>query len=203
MANNDKDLSGDNLLSSATTELADADEVGRQKMEAQWSILPAGWRAVDRGIVKGTQWLLCVIGVLFAIIITVEVLSRYVFGFSIYVTNALSRLLLVWFFLLGAGIAMRHGAHVGFELLLSYVSPRARHTIVLVGLATCMVFSLEMVYAGVAALGPAWGQSEPGLDISLAWPILSVPVGFAFVLYHTVVIMWVATRRAPARRAVH
>jgi TRAP-type C4-dicarboxylate transport system permease small subunit len=201
MADSDKGIGGENLLSSATTELADADEVGRRKIEGQWAMLPERWRAVDRGIVYGTQWVLCVIGVLFAIIITVEVLSRYALGFSIYVTNALSRLLLVWFFLLGAGIAMRHGAHVGFELLLSYVSPRARRTIVLIGLVTCMVFSVEMIYAGVAALGPAWRQSEPGLDIPLAWPILSIPVGFALVLYHTAVILWVATRPAPAQRA--
>jgi TRAP-type C4-dicarboxylate transport system permease small subunit len=198
MADNDKALSSDNLLSSATTELADADEVGRRKIEGQWAMLPEGVRWLDRGIVLGTQWLLCAIGVLFAIIITVEVLSRYVFGFSIYVTNALSRLLLVWFFLLGAGIAMRHGAHVGFELLLSYVSPRARRAIVVVGLLTCIVFSVEMIYAGVVALGPAWAQTEPGLDISLAWPILSIPVGFALVLYHTAVILFVATRPRPA-----
>lgn len=201
MADIDKSLSTENLLSSATTELADADEVGRLKIEGQWAMLPEGWRAVDRGIVVGTQWLLCVVGVLFAIIISVEVLSRYVLGFSIYVTNALSRLLLVWFFLLGAGIAMRQGAHVGFELLLSYASPRARRTIVLVGLVTCMVFSAEMIYAGVAALGPAWGQTEPGLDISLAWPILAIPAGFALTLYHTAVILFVATRSRPAVQA--
>ena len=55
MADDDKGASGDNLLSSATTELADADEVGRQKMAGQWAILPDGWRQVQdhpkRGIV--------------------------------------------------------------------------------------------------------------------------------------------------------
>lgn len=190
-----KAMSSENLLSSATTELADADEVGRKKVEGQWAILPEGWRKVDRGIVRGTQGLLCVVGVLFAAMITLEVLSRYAFSFSISFVNAAARLLLVWFFMLGAGIAMRQGAHVGFELLLAYVSARARRTIVLVGLVTCMVFSVEMIYAGVVALGPAWNQTEPGLDISLAWPILSIPVGFALLLYHTAVILWLATRR--------
>lgn len=178
-------------------ELLDPDEAGRRKILEQWDRLPKGWRKVDAAIIAGTQWVLCIAGALFAIIITVEVLSRYVFGFSIYVTNALSRLLLVWFFLLGAGIAMRHGAHVGFELLLSRMSPGKRRITVMAGLLCAAVFSLEMLYAGVLSLGPAWRQNEPGLDIPLAWPILAIPVGFAFLLYHIIVVMWLEAKARP------
>ena len=189
----------DNPLGSAAIdqpELLDPDEAGRRKILDQWSRLPDGWRVVDKGIVNATQWILCIAGALFAIIITIEVLSRYVFGFSIYITNALSRLLLVWFFMLGAGIAMRHGAHVGFELLLSKFSPRARRVTIQIGLFCAVLFSLQMLYAGVVSLGPAWRQSEPGLDIPLAWPILSIPVGFALLLYHIIVVMYLEARTA-------
>jgi TRAP-type C4-dicarboxylate transport system permease small subunit len=177
-----------------TPDLVDPDEAGRRKVAAQWQRLPAAWRRLDVAIVSSTQWALCVAGALFAIIITVEVLSRYVLGFSIYVTNALSRLLLVWFFMLGAGIAMRHGAHVGFELVLSRMPTRGRRATILAGLFCAAVFSLQMLYAGVAALGPAWRQTEPGLGIPLAWPILAIPAGFALLLYHIVVLMWLETR---------
>ena len=175
-------------------ELLDPDEAGRRKVAEQWGRLPAGWRRLDKAVVTGTQGLLCLAGILFAVIITVEVASRYVFGFSIYVTNALSRLLLVWFFMLGAGIAMRHGAHVGFELLLSKMPPARRRFTVQVGLLCGAAFSLQMLYAGIAALGPAWRQTEPGLDIPLAWPILAIPVGFAFLLYHIVVVMYLEAK---------
>jgi TRAP-type C4-dicarboxylate transport system permease small subunit len=180
-----------------SAELVDPDEAGRRKVLSQWQRLPAGWRRVDVAIMGGTQWLLCLTGALFAIIITVEVLSRYVFGFSIYVTNALSRLLLVWFFMVGAGIAMRHGAHVGFELVLSRMSPRKRYVTVQVGLVCAAAFSLQMLYAGIVSLGPAWRQNEPGLDIPLAWPILAIPVGFAFLLYHIAVIMYLEAKAKP------
>ena len=182
-------------------EIVDPDVAGRRKVAGQWSRLPEGWRRFDMAMISWTQYLLCIVGVLFAAMITLEVLSRYVFSFSMYFVNAASRLLLVWFFLLGAGIAMRHGAHVGFELLLSKVAPGPRHVIVLIGLLCCAVFSLEMVYAGVVALGPAWRQSEPGLEIPLAWPILSIPVGFALLVYHIAVIMWLEWRATPESRA--
>jgi TRAP-type C4-dicarboxylate transport system permease small subunit len=191
-------MTTDNLLSSASIEMVDADEAGRRKVAHQWSRMSAGWRRVDAAIITGTQWLLCGVGALFAVMITLEVLSRYVFGFSIYFINAAARLLLVWFFMLGAGIAMRHGAHVGFELLLSALSTAGKRAVVVIGLVAAAAFSLEMLYAGIVALGPAWRQTEPGLDISLVWPILSIPVGFALLFYHILVIMWLATREKAA-----
>lgn len=179
-------------------EVREAGEAGRLRVTGQWAGMPAAWRAIDRRIVTGTQWLLCGVGVAFAAMITLEVISRYVFSFSIYFVNAAARLLLVWFFMLGAGIAMRHGAHVGFEMLLSALSPAARRAMVPIGLLATCVFSVEMIFAGWVSVGPALAQSEPGLGISLVWPILAIPVGFALLLYHTVVIMWTVTRVAPA-----
>jgi TRAP-type C4-dicarboxylate transport system permease small subunit len=185
------------MTSDAPVETIDPDAAGQQRVADQWARMPATWRAVDRGIVRGTERTLFVAGVLFALMITLEVISRYVLSFSISFVNAAARLLLVWFFLLGAGIAMRHGAHVGFELLLSALRPRARRTVVLFGLVLTMVFCAEMVWAGLYAIGPAMAQTEPGLGISLAWPILAIPAGFVLLLYHTLVIAWTAARDRP------
>src|SRR5207248_64605 len=94
--------------------------------KAQSGRLPPAWGRIDGTFLQLTEYTLFAIGALFAIMITLEVISRYVFNFSISLVNALARLLLVWFFLLGAGIAMRRGAHVGFELVLSAMPPRPR-----------------------------------------------------------------------------
>jgi TRAP-type C4-dicarboxylate transport system permease small subunit len=52
-----------------------------------------------------------------------------------------------------------------------------------------------MIWAGLYALGPAWGQSEPGLEIRLFWAFLSIPVGFALLAYHMTVLMAVEFKR--------
>jgi len=179
----------------SSRELPEAGDAGALRVLEQTLLLPVPWRHPDRVIVKGTEVTLFAIGALFTAMVTLEVISRYVFSFSIYFVNAAARLLLVWFFLLGAGIALRHGAHVGFELLLSAMAPHRRHTVVLLGLILTGVFCAEMVWAGVHALGPAWNQTEAGLDISLAWPVLAIPVGFALLLYHVLVIIWTEVRR--------
>ena len=69
------------------------------------------WRAWDKWLIRGTKFVLFAIGATFTSLITLEVLSRFVFSFSIFFTNAMARYLLVWFFLLGAGLALRQGAH--------------------------------------------------------------------------------------------
>ena len=57
------------------------------------------WRAWDKWLIRGTKFVLFAIGATFTSLITLEVLSRFVFSFSIFFTNAMARYLLVWFFL--------------------------------------------------------------------------------------------------------
>jgi TRAP-type C4-dicarboxylate transport system permease small subunit len=174
---------------------ADPDAAGKRNTATQSACLPPSWRRVDTALLRGTEYTLFATGVLFAAMITLEVISRYVFNFSISFVNALARLLLVWFFLLGAGIAMRRGAHVGFELIVSAIPPRSRAPVVQIALFLTAVFCLEMIWAGVHSMGPAMMQTEAGLGVSLAWGVFAIPCGFALLLYHTLVVMWSELRR--------
>ena len=185
-------------LPAASSDLP-VDDLGEARIDEQRRLLPPRWRRIDRAVVRATEIGLFAIGALFTLTITLEVLSRYLFGFSIFFVNAAAKLLLVWFFLLGAGIALRHGAHVGFELLLAAQTPRRRRIIILIGQCLALLFFVEMIWAGVYALGPAARQTEPGLDISLFWAFLSIPLGFALLLYHMLLLMVVEYRRAPDR----
>jgi C4-dicarboxylate transporter DctQ subunit len=174
----------------------DSEIAGRRIVEAQFLRLPRTWRRADRIVIEVSHVALFAIGMLFTLMITLEVISRYVFSFSISFVNALARLLLVWFFLLGAGIALRRGAHVGFELLLSRMKAGARKAFVLFGLALAAIFYLEIIWSGFHALGPARTQTEAGLDISIVWIVSAIPIGCALLLYHTIVLMWIETHDA-------
>lgn len=188
---------------SAKAEIADVDSeiAGRRVVEAQSARLPPAWRRADRLVVDATHVALFTIGMLFTLMITLEVVSRYVFSFSISFVNALARMLLVWFFLLGAGIALRRGAHVGFELLLSRMKAGTRKAFVLIGFGLAVIFYLEIVWSGYFAMATVRAQTEPGLDISLAWIMSAIPVGCALLLYHTIVLMWLEVRRAAPESA--
>jgi TRAP-type C4-dicarboxylate transport system permease small subunit len=174
----------------------DVDHRAARLVAAQQAALPAAWRALDRAVLYATNGALFVIGAVFTIIVTAEVVSRYGFSHSIFFVNAGARLLLVWFFLLGAGLALRHLAHVGFELLVSRMNGTRRRNLLTVAYACSLLFFLEMIWGGLYAIGPAVPQNEAGLGISVAWFVLAVPVGFVLLAYHALVML-AALWRAP------
>lgn len=57
-----------------------------------------------------------------------------------------------------------------------------------------LLFFAEMIWAGLAALGPASTQEDPALLVSLVWGFLAVPIGFVLMFYH-MAIMFIADLR--------
>ena len=179
--------------------LQNVEAAGPRLVKEQQAALPPAWRSFDRGIVLTTEFVLFLVGALFTIVVTLAVVTRYLLDFSLFFVDASARFLLVWFFLLGAGIALRHGAHVGFELLLSWLTPRRQRVVRLVGYAFSLVFFLEMLWGGLYAIKPALGQTEAGLGVSLVWIVAAVPAGFILLTYHMIVLMYAEVRRPGGR----
>jgi TRAP-type C4-dicarboxylate transport system permease small subunit len=175
--------------------LQNMEEAGPRLVREQQALLPPAWRAADRAIVLTTEFVLFLVGAVFTIVVTLAVLTRYVFDFSLFFVDPAARFLLVWFFLLGAGIALRHGAHVGFELLLSWLAPRKQRVVRLVGYAMSLIFFLEMLWGGLYAIKPAMAQTEAGLGVSLVWIVAAVPAGFIMLTYHMVVLVYAELRK--------
>ncbi|WP_181833307.1 TRAP transporter small permease [Bosea caraganae] len=156
---------------------------------------PALYR-IDYIVIKATEWILVAAGVLFTFLISYDVVSRYVFGSSSFFVSAGAKFLLLWFFLLGAGLALRQGSHVGFELLVNNLKPGPARIVKLVGQVLSLVFFVEMLWSGLVSLGPAAKQTDPALNLSLLWGFLAIPVGFALLIYHMLVLMALDRRAA-------
>lgn len=174
----------------------DFSDVG--KIEEHYRFLPPKWECLDRITVRATEFILFAVGMLFATMVSLEVTSRYILNFSIVFVNAAARMLLVWFFLLGAGLALRYGAHVGVEFILVRLAPRRRRLLLFIAQSCAIIFFIEMVWSGLYSLGPALTQTEPGLEIPLFWGFLAIPVGFVLLIYHMLVLVVVGLRRMPA-----
>ena len=160
------------------------------KLAEQRRALPAGWRAFDRALVRATEVAAASIGIAFAALISLEVVSRFVFDFSVSFVHAAARVLLVWFFLLGAGIALRRGAHVGFTMAIDALRGWPRTLAVRMGQAMMMLFFVLLLWSGVVATMAAAQQTDPGLGISLGYGVAALPVGAALLVYHLVVLSW-------------
>jgi TRAP-type C4-dicarboxylate transport system permease small subunit len=134
----------------------------------------------------------------FTILITLEVISRYLFNFSIFFINSAAGFLLVWFFLLGAGLALRQSAHVGLDFVSANLPPRVGRLAWTIAQGLLLVFLLAMFWSGCSTLRSASRQVEGALGISLVWVMLAFPVGFLLLIYHHVIMVVMTIRMPPA-----
>lgn len=192
MGNNDKD--------SVVEEWEAEERTWNMQVHEQLSILPAALRRLDRGLIRGTELVLVASGVLFTFLIAYDVVARYAFGASSLFVSAAAKFLLLWFFLLGAGLALRQGSHVGFELVAKSLPLPAYRVVRIVAQLVALGFFAQMLWSGVISLGPAARQNDPALDLSLFWAFLAMPVGFALLIYHQLVLM-LLDRLAPPELA--
>lgn len=133
---------------------------------------------------KVTQWI-C-IGIV--LVMTVEVLTgvffRYVLNAPIKWGEELARLMMVWMGLLGIGIALKDGEHMGLEMFVKrlYGRPLALCNLaanVLVGafLVVLFIWGLNVAIAGRVSILPA-------LQIPWTWSLIAVPVTAAIQFIH-------------------
>jgi TRAP-type C4-dicarboxylate transport system permease small subunit len=156
-------------------------------------------RRIDLWIIRITKTLLCIMGLSLPIMISIEVGFRYVLKYSLFVVDSIALFMLVWLFMLGAGLALRQHAHVGVEFLVNRLPPAAGRVAFILSQALLFVFLLVMFCSGCSALKSASRQMEGVLGIRLLWVMLSFPIGFLLLMYHQVFMIIDGIRNSAKR----
>lgn len=81
---------------------------------------------------RALEWLLVFLLAGMTVMVFANVILRYGFGSGIDVSEELSRFFFVWLIFLGAIVAMRHNMHMGFDLVVTTVSPGVRRVLLTV-----------------------------------------------------------------------
>lgn len=151
--------------------------------------------AIERGCVALNQWL--VIGLMgsMAMLVFINVVTRYAFNHSIIWVEELTQYEMVWVAYLGAGLALRESRHVAVDTLQDAL-PAAlrRHLRTLLALAMA-VFLIVLVVLGAQIVAFTWNQETPMLGMPTGLPYLAIPIGAAGMLLH-LLLFW---RRFVAR----
>ncbi len=131
-----------------------------------------------------------------------NVLDRKFLHIGLAFAEELTVSLFVWTSLLGAAVATRRGAHLGFSYIADRLPPAGRLAVELfAGVATLLVFGLLGYYGiGWVATQYRYGATTP----AMGWPAwlfgLAVPVGSSVIVLRTLGAMLRAARPG-ARRA--
>jgi len=122
-----------------------------------------------------------------AVAILVQIIGRYVFNYSIAWSEESATFAQVWLTLLGAGIAMRTNAHVGVDVLIRKAPVPVQKVFEAGSLALGIWFMLAVVVGSLALVSIGMRIDSPALNIPMAVPYMSLPVGFAYFLLEFVI----------------
>ena len=118
-----------------------------------------------------------------ALMVFVNVVLRFTTDHSIFWVEEVSRYLMIWLTFIGAGPVLRYGGHIGIDTLQERYprhGPWFRGLI----LALLVPFFAFMVWIGVRYAMLTWGQTTPVMEIPVGAVYLAMPIGFALLLAH-------------------
>lgn len=138
------------------------------------------------------RWmLLCFYGLIVATIV-VEVVRRFVLSYSSIWGEEIARYAFIYLAWVGASIAVRDRAHIRIDVIMHYLSTRAKAVVYLLGDFCTLALAILALVTAVESLEISlkFGSVTHGLRISLAWFLFAVPLGFTLMIYRLCQSIW-------------
>lgn len=130
-----------------------------------------------------------------AILVFGNVVLRYAFDSGIAVSEELARLLFVWLIFLGAILASRQHAHIGFDTLVKSLPTRWKKAVIVLSGSLMLIACVIFVVGGWQQTLINLDNSYPVLGISYAW-LYAVAIVFGIGMAISIVFnIWDALRR--------
>ena len=140
--------------------------------------------AVAAAVMKGLRLFVtvitCALLAYMVVAVGAQVVSRYVFSFSIAWASETATVAQIWMVILGAGLAMRQGMHVGVDLLLRYLPRPVVLVLNLLILVAGIWFFMVVIYGSSRLLKVGSIQRMPTLQIEMFWAYLAIPFGAGY-----------------------
>jgi len=119
-------------------------------------------------------------------IIFMQVITRYVFGFSFEWSEELARFLFVWVVFLGSALIMGEEGHLAVELLPRLLDKTKPGFVLKLFINACgYVFIFLLIVQGWKMTSTMTFQTAPGLGISMSYVYFIMPLsGVLMLMYH-------------------
>jgi TRAP-type C4-dicarboxylate transport system permease small subunit len=149
-----------------------------------------------RPLVRAVEGLVILGMAVVAVVVIAEVLLRYSVGWSLIVTEELSRYGMVWVALLGSVLVMREDGHLATGGLAG-LGPRGRRVARVVTDLLSLLFLLVLAVAGLQTLPDQLDQQTLTLPLTIFWFYLAIPA-CALLMAFVIAVRLVGLDRAAA-----
>jgi len=160
------------------------------------------WKRLDD---NAERWLLLGFYAMIVATIVVEVVRRFVLSYSSIWGEEIARYAFIYLAWVGASAAVKDRAHIRIDVLLHYLSNRAKAAVYLFGDVCMLVLALLALYTAIESLEISlkFGSVTHGLRISLAWFLAAVPLGFSLMIYRLGQSIWRDVKDIRGGRSVY
>jgi TRAP-type C4-dicarboxylate transport system permease small subunit len=124
----------------------------------------------------------CLLAVILMTVLTlVQVVLRYIFRTPLVWTEEASVFLMIWMAFVGAGVAMRRGAHIAMLILVERLPRWLSRSLLTSSRLLMLAFLVVIAWQGWLLAMSVGGQRSPALAIAMTWPYLTMPLGSLFM----------------------
>ena len=154
-------------------------------------------------VIDNIEEIVCMVALIVMTILTfTNVITRYVFNFSMNFAEEISTYSFVLLSLFGAAIALKRGAHLGFTLLADHVPPIVARFFEVVSALAGIIFAGVIFYFGIRMTMTQFQRGQLSLGVQIPeWIYGSfVPLGSFFLLMRFIELLLNALRGKAAVR---
>ncbi|MCE5244382.1 MAG: TRAP transporter small permease [Desulfobacteraceae bacterium] len=140
--------------------------------------------ALSDRVNRGIEAFLAFLALGMSLLISVQVFSRYFLNHSLFWSEEIGRICLVWITFLGASAVYKRNGHLGLDFFVKFLPERVRFFLRLIVLVLGMAFFCILVRYGISFAQFATIQKTAALGLPLAIPYAVIPVSGALFLLH-------------------
>ncbi|MCP5074520.1 MAG: TRAP transporter small permease [Rhodobacteraceae bacterium] len=134
------------------------------------------------------RWALLFFYVLLVSTMFVEVIRREIFAYSSIWGEEIVRYSFIYLAWIGAASAVRERAHIRIDVLMHYLSARAKAVVYIFGDLLMFAVACVALYWSFETVKVSWefGSVSHGLRVSMVWFLAAVPIGFALMIFRLI-----------------
>ncbi len=147
------------------------------------------WKRLDE---NAERWMLLGFYGMIVATIVVEVVRRFILSYSSIWGEEIARYAFIYLAWVGASAAVKDRAHIRIDVIMHYLSRRAKAIVYLLGDFCMLAMAVLALYTALESISISikFGSVTHGLRISLAWFLAAVPLGFSLMLFRLLQSIW-------------
>jgi TRAP-type transport system small permease protein len=153
-------------------------------------------KSFEAAFIAVNRWALMLLLAAMSVIVFVNVVSRYVTGYSIPWSEEVARHMMIWLTFLGCGLVLRSGGHIAIDNLQDAVTSRTG--LWLRGFIALLIaaFFLVLLIVGSLYVLRTMNQLTAATQISFGYIYAAMPVGAALTIVHLLLVArsWIGKR---------